>query len=233
MLPLILSLVGGTLPMLASALAGAKSEDEARGILRTQMDAARSEALGRGADPATVDEHINEAFKGAIEDEMSKGAIPGWAEMALGLLGGGIGAGVGKMIAKKGASAAAKTIGSGASKMAKGGADEVSAIAGNAESAAAKPAPNMNEAVKPFPTSDDVNLDEVDALLSAKAYKTAPNIPAFSRAKPPPPSMMDEAVMPFPRRQPKWEDVESEAGRISAAKDKQIADMMAMRGDHF
>lgn len=96
--PWILTAVGGALPYVISALAGAKTPAEARAAIEPQREALIGQAIGRGMRRDEAETQADAALSGALQEEMSKGAIPGWAELGLGLIGGGAGALAGKAI---------------------------------------------------------------------------------------------------------------------------------------
>lgn len=154
LIPAALSVIGGLAPSIISSIAGAKSEDEARMAIKPKMDAMRAQLIGRGVPSAQVDEQVSEAFKGIIQDEMQKGALPGWAEMLLGVAGGGAGFAAGKMLAKgagKAAKSAAQQAESGAAAITKTPeAPAAPAVVDDVDLGQAEKAFQQRSLVKPF-----------------------------------------------------------------------------------
>jgi hypothetical protein len=156
-LPILLSAAGGVLgavlPGMISAIAGAKTEDQARVALEPKREGAIIRLMGQGMTRAAASQQVDEALKGEIEKEMTKGALPPWAEIGLGLLG-GVGGGmagskIGGMMAKK---AAAKT------------------AATDLAAKQANPVTQNLGPTSPFPqVVDDVNLDDVERTLASRA----------------------------------------------------------------
>lgn len=104
-LPWILSAVGSILPSVISSLAGAKSPSEAKTAMAPHRSALITQAIGRGMRRDEAEAQVDQELSGALEEEMSKGAIPGWAELGLGVAGAALPFGVGKIgKAVKGAS---------------------------------------------------------------------------------------------------------------------------------
>jgi outer membrane lipoprotein SlyB len=108
-LPILLSAAGGVLgailPGMISAIAGAKTEDQARVALEPKREGAIIRLMGQGMTRAAASQQVDEALKGEIEKEMNKGALPPWAEMGLSLIGGlgggALGGKLGKALSKK------------------------------------------------------------------------------------------------------------------------------------
>jgi hypothetical protein len=170
MLPLILSVAGSLLPSVVSALAGAKTEEEARQAVKPKYEAMVARMIGAGKGRNEAVQAADEAIKGALAEEMNKGALPGWAEALLGVAGGIGGWAAGAKLAAKGLAKAAQV-------GVKGG-QAVSQTAGKAESAAAArpklPAPNMAEAE----TVDITRLpDEMLTPFPKRAAAMGPDTP--------------------------------------------------------
>lgn len=108
-LPLALSIAGGVLPGVISAIAGSKTPEQARKAVKPQWDAMVAQLIGRGMPRAAAEAQAEEAIQGAVAEKMQEGALPGWAEALLGVAGGvgGWMAGA-KLAAKKGAQALSK-----------------------------------------------------------------------------------------------------------------------------
>ncbi len=171
MLPLILSVAGSILPSVVSALAGAKTEEEARQAIKPKYEAMVARMIGAGKGRNEAMQAADEAIKGALAEEMNKGALPGWAEGLLGIAGGIGGWAAGAKLAGK---AAAK-----AAQLGVKGGQAVSQTAGKAESAAAArpklPAPSMAEAE----TVDITRLpDEMLTPFPKRAAAMGPDTPA-------------------------------------------------------
>lgn len=111
MLPLILSIVGGLAGPIASAIAGSKTEDEARKAVGPKYNAMIARLVGEGLGHVEARKAADEAIAPEIERVRSEGALPAWAETALGLAGGIGGWAAGAKLAGK---AAAKALAKGA-----------------------------------------------------------------------------------------------------------------------
>lgn len=119
LLPLAASVVGSVLPGMISAIAGAKTPEQARAALAPKFDAAVAELIGRGMRRDEAEKQTEEAMKGEIAAKMQEGALPAWAEALMSVAGGigGWAAGAklaGKKLAKaatsEGAEAATKAV---------------------------------------------------------------------------------------------------------------------------
>jgi hypothetical protein len=193
LIPAALSVVGSLAPSIISSIAGAKSEDEARMALKPKMDAMRAQLIGRGVPSAQVDEQVSEAFKGIIQDEMQKGALPGWAEMLLGVAGGGAGFLAGKALTKGAKTAAGAA---GAATTAVKQADEGAAAITKPAQA---PAKAMANDPMPQPLSREVPLESpLEEMLTPFSRPRRPALPVYQRPDDTPPLPQD-LLTPFGR----------------------------------
>lgn len=107
--PWTLSIIGGLLPSVASAVLGSKSKEDAQAILAPKRHQMVAALIAEGADPSEAEQQADAALEGELLGKMQEGALPGWAEVGLGAVGGGIGGLVGS-VAKKGGMAGVKSL---------------------------------------------------------------------------------------------------------------------------
>jgi len=112
-LPLILAGVGGMLPGIISAIAGSKTQEQARVAVQPEYDAMVTQMIGRGMKRAEAEAEADNAIQGEVASKMQEGALPGWAEGLLGVAGGIGGWAAGAKLAARGA---AKALGKNATK---------------------------------------------------------------------------------------------------------------------
>lgn len=112
--------IGSILPGVIDAIAGAKTEEEARRLVGPQREAMVARLIGGGTPRAAAEAQADEAIQGEVQKKMQEGALPGWATAALGIagaIGGGLaGVKAGKLLkgtatkqAESGAAAITKT----------------------------------------------------------------------------------------------------------------------------
>ena len=101
-IPTILSIIGGIAPSIISAIAGSKSESEAREILKPEYESMVGRAISAGMGRADAEASVAEEFQRKLQETMGEGAIPGWMEAVLGVAGGGLGYAAGKALTKGG-----------------------------------------------------------------------------------------------------------------------------------
>lgn len=107
--PWTLSIIGGFLPSVASAVLGSKSKEEAQAILAPKRHQMVAALIAEGADPTEAEQQADAALEGELLGKMQEGALPGWAEAGLGVVGGGLGAIAGKAL-KSGGMAGIKAL---------------------------------------------------------------------------------------------------------------------------
>jgi hypothetical protein len=176
-------MLGGLIPMVVDAIAGSKTEEEARSAIYPKRMEMVERLIGSGMPRAAAEAQVDEALKSEVQSKMQEGALPGWATAALslagGIGGGALGAKVGKMLAKKPVAAAKQ-------------ADEgAAAITKTPEMAP------VNHPVKPSP--------EIPDPVKRPALPPEPEIlPQNMPREVPGESPLDDLVMPFsPRQKPR------------------------------
>ena len=109
-LPLVLSIAGGLLPSIISAIAGSKTQAQARVAVQPEYDAMVSQMIGRGMKRAEAEAEADNAIQGEVASKMQEGALPSWAENLL-TIAGGLGGWIagGKLAARSAAKALGKT----------------------------------------------------------------------------------------------------------------------------
>lgn len=94
-------LAGSFIPGIIDALVSSKSKEEAAQALAPMRQSKIAELVGRGVRRDEASAQVDEEMQSAVQEEMQKGSLPAWAEMALGLVGGIAGAKLGSKLGKK------------------------------------------------------------------------------------------------------------------------------------
>lgn len=202
LLPLAASVVGSVLPGMISAIAGAKTPEQARAALAPKFDAAVAELIGRGMRRDEAEKQTEEAMKGEIAAKMQEGALPAWAE-ALMSVAGGIG----------GWAAGAKLAAKGASK----------ALAGATKEAAAKAAPTATAAPEAAVVKE-VEAELIPPFRGQPRLEHAPTVGSAPPAQPMSPreefrEMLRQEARSAPRRPQEMELVKPFALEYDEAAD--------------
>lgn len=111
--PWTLGIIGSFLPSIASAVLGSKSKEEAQSILAPERQRMVAALIAEGADPGEAEQQADAALEGELVGKMQEGALPGWAEAGLGVVGGGVGGLAGAAFKKGGMSALKSMLGLG------------------------------------------------------------------------------------------------------------------------
>lgn len=111
--PWTLSIIGGLLPSVASAVLGSKSKEDAQAILAPKRHQMVAALIAEGADPREAEQQADAALEGELLGKMQEGALPGWAEIGLGAIGGGVGGLAGSALKKGGLGGLKALFGSG------------------------------------------------------------------------------------------------------------------------
>jgi len=201
-LPLILAGVGGMLPGIISAIAGSKTQEQARVAVQPEYDAMVTQMIGRGMKRAEAEAEADNAIQGEVASKMQEGALPPWAENLL-TIAGGLGGWIagGKLAARS----AAKALGKTAKEAPAVPAVAVPAVAGNPRATPKQPPPVPDAYKRDAPSrakmaENDVNAEAARAGRFDRVNPTAESggaviprdadatlTPPFRRAAPPQP----------------------------------------------
>ena len=184
-LPLVLSIAGGLLPSIISAIAGSKTQAQARVAVQPEYDAMVSQLIGRGMKRAEAEAEADNAIQGEVASKMQEGALPGWAEGLLGVAGGIGGWAAGAKLAARGA---AKALGKDATKEVAESAAPAAPAAPAATSTRPPPVPDAHKRDVPSRAKmaeNDVNAEAARAGRFDRVNPTAESGGAVVEVPPP------------------------------------------------
>lgn len=108
--PAVLSVLGGIVPGIASALTGSPTEEEARASVAPRHADMMEKLIAAGLDEQAAAAQADDALRPEIERAMNEGGIPPWLEGAMSVAGGLGGFKLGNMLRSRAAKAAAPAI---------------------------------------------------------------------------------------------------------------------------